>query len=608
MCERGENTYLPRFTTSRMTAFIFFLTIFTITLNRAASFPAALSASHDYLQNVHLQELRSVVDNTLELENAVVALLERYTLGAERVIKSADKLQNAADLTPQCKSRVLGHLENRLVSQFDRSAMAVDSIRAATSPTGPTAKALEHLEILADRASGHADEIEECLSNCDAATAAAFGKPAGQGGGVVAASAAQSAKLDCAKEAKDLRREMEKSTERTKSAIEKTARELSNANSNIGARMSGEGVDQEHAAESKRNADLNEYKTVRDQHEHLSQVLEKMLLDRTNVLEGARLAREQSSSAIKQLRRQCDAEMARRVSILNHTNTSSKKFLKTIERSNMALSQALQEEVEKNNVEAKYAASLSAQVDAAAEDCARAMQSLTSRVIKLKQEQHRSNEETARAVASLLRGKGTKGDAPESPDVDEQAMKWAGKVIATHHEREMTGGRPKASEIPLLLVEESSKNDDDEQQTDNDNDKVQQQDQQQQDQDQQTTDGDSDSDHKAVELKELKSQALLIDQKLQKAEKTGKVGEKLPADLVGNAEATSESFWNDLSTLKDSDAENATPEEEREVGQMVTEVSKMDDDLITPQSEDKVPMEYSKLTEEIGELKGEGEI
>ena len=50
------------------------------------------------------------------------------------------------------------------------------------------------------------------------------------------------------------------------------------------------------------------------------------------------------------------------------------------------------------------------------------------------------------------------------------------------------------------------------------------------------------------------------------------------------------------------------PQEEREVGQMVTEVSKMDDDLITPQSEDKVPMEYSKLTEEIGELKGEGEI
>ena len=51
-------------------------------------------------------------------------------------------------------------------------------------------------------------------------------------------------------------------------------------------------------------------------------------------------------------------------------------------------------------------------------------------------------------------------------------------------------------------------------------------------------------------MKELQGQALLIDQKFERAEKAGKVGEKLPADLVGNAEATSETFWKDLGTFK----------------------------------------------------------
>ena len=62
--------------------------------------------------------------------------------------------------------------------------------------------------------------------------------------------------------------------------------------------------------------------------------------------------------------------------------------------------------------------------------------------------------------------------------------------------------------------------------------------------------GNSGNSNDVTELKELQGQALLIDQKFERAEKAGKVGEKLPADLVGNAEATSETFWKDLGTFK----------------------------------------------------------
>ena len=61
-------------------------------------------------------------------------------------------------------------------------------------------------------------------------------------------------------------------------------------------------------------------------------------------------------------------------------------------------------------------------------------------------------------------------------------------------------------------------------------------------------------------------------------------------------------------SLSPDDAKDATPEEEKEVGTLVTEVSKMDDDLVTPEKEDKVPLEYSKLAEQMGELKEDGEI
>ena len=67
-------------------------------------------------------------------------------------------------------------------------------------------------------------------------------------------------------------------------------------------------------------------------------------------------------------------------------------------------------------------------------------------------------------------------------------------------------------------------------------------------------------------------------------------------------------FWKDVGSLNEQDVADATPEDEKEVGRLVTEVSQMDDDLVTPDKEKKVPLEYSKLSEELGELKGEGEI
>ena len=106
--------------------------------------------------------------------------------------------------------------------------------------------------------------------------------------------------------------------------------------------------------------------------------------DRSTVLEGARLARETSTVAISQLRKQCDVEMKRRKKLLNRTNATTMQFLSVLDRKTKALREVLAKEVAENDMEAQHAASLSAQVDAAAMDCTRAMERLTSRVVKNK--------------------------------------------------------------------------------------------------------------------------------------------------------------------------------------------------------------------------------
>ena len=237
---------------------IYIFLLATITTVASQAYPATLSAPQEYLHS-HNAELQAVVHDALALEEAVLNLLEKYTLGAERIIQTATKLQNA-DLTPNCKARVLTHLNNRLTSQTERSEMSLESIKQVTSPNQATAKALQQLDILSAQATTHADAIETCIDNCDPATAAAFGKAAGQGGGAVVISAA---KINCKVEVQKLRQEMDKSTARTRRAIEKTTDALSEANSNIGTKMTGIENEKERDAESKRNNDLNEYMLVK---------------------------------------------------------------------------------------------------------------------------------------------------------------------------------------------------------------------------------------------------------------------------------------------------------------------------------------------------------
>jgi len=300
--------------------------------------------------------------------------------------------------------------------------------------------------------------------------------------------------------------------------------------------------------------------------------LSDVLKSRAEVLAGAALARATTVKAIATLRTTCDKVKAKRVALLNATNQTSMKFLHTLHDQLQVYEDVVHEARGKNDMEEKYAMSLAAKVDEAAAKCMTSMESITSRIVTQKKAERRPIGDDVLAVGSIMNGKATKADGVGAKDVNEQGAAWAQQVYSTERQRALDHG-PKAHEVPLLLVEVAK----------------------------------SDSDD-AQEVEELKKQALLIDQKLEKAERAGKVGDKLPADLVGNAEATSETFWKDVGSLNEQDVADATPEDEKEVGRLVTEVSQMDDDLVTPDKEKQVPLEYSKLSEELGELKGEGEI
>ena len=184
--------------------------------------------------------------------------------------------------------------------------------------------------------------------------------------------------------------------------------------------------------------------------------------------------------------------------------------------------------------------------------------------IIIKQDKHLTHE-TKQALASIARSKGTKKDGVEAVDIDEKAMTWAGDVIGNARERELNFDKRKPSEIPLpsFLLEKSEKSEDEPQEDQNENQNQNQNENQETDNSNTNTNDNSNDDNSnsgnsgnsgnsndVNELKALQGQALLIDQKFERAEKAGKVGEKLPADLVGNAEATSETFWKDLGTFK----------------------------------------------------------
>jgi hypothetical protein len=479
----------------------------TLTLAAAAtakaSHPPALAGPAAYLETTHLTTLHTVVSDALDLEDAVIALLEKYTLGAERVVRSAHKLQQQQALAPSCKLRVLKHLNNRLNLQQDQSSSAVGTIEASMSSSSPTAMVVQHMKAFAATISSHAEEIDSCLDRCDADTLTLFGKSS-SGGGIGAGPGAPGAGVDCPLESKKLRQDMKKTTDRIRRSIERTAAKLTGTNMDIGSTLSGGDLAQDRKDSVKRGNDLSEYLHVKQQHEDLSNELSAVLKSRAEVLAGAALARATTAKAIATLRTTCDMVKAKRVALLNATNQTSMKFLHTLHDQLQVYEDVVHEARGKNDIEEKYAMSLAAKVDEAAAKCMASMESITSRIVTQKKAERRPIGDDVLAVGSIMNGKATKADGVDAKDVNEQGAAWAQQVYSTERQRALDHG-PKAHEVPLLLVEVAK----------------------------------SDSDD-AQEVEELKKQALLIDQKLEKAERAGKVGDKLPADLVGNAEATSE--------------------------------------------------------------------
>jgi hypothetical protein len=479
----------------------------TLTLAAAAtakaSHPPALAGPAAYLETTHLTTLHTVVSDALDLEDAVIALLEKYTLGAERVVRSAHKLQQQQALAPSCKLRVLKHLNNRLNLQQDQSSSAVGTIEASMSSSSPTAMVVQHMKAFAATISSHAEEIDSCLDRCDADTLTLFGKSS-SGGGIGAGPGAPGAGVDCPLESKKLRQDMKKTTDRIRRSIERTAAKLTGTNMDIGSTLSGGDLAQDRKDSVKRGNDLSEYLHVKQQHEDLSNELSAVLKSRAEVLAGAALARATTAKAIATLRTTCDMVKAKRVALLNATNQTSMKFLHTLHDQLQVYEDVVHEARDKNDIEEKYAMSLAAKVDEAAAKCMASMESITSRIVTQKKAERRPIGDDVLAVGSIMNGKATKADGVDAKDVNEQGAAWAQQVYSTERQRALDHG-PKAHEVPLLLVEVAK----------------------------------SDSDD-AQEVEELKKQALLIDQKLEKAERAGKVGDKLPADLVGNAEATSE--------------------------------------------------------------------
>ena len=194
--------------------------------------------------------------------------------------------------------------------------------------------------------------------------------------------------------------------------------------------------------------------------------------------------------------------MKRRKFLVNRSNHTSRVFLSSLQQQLDALAHVTEQEIHQNDEEENHAMLLSSKVDVAAEECVRSMEEITSRVLKRKRDQERPKEEDGEAIASLLRGTKTKEDGADAKDVDEQALKWVGSVVATSRDREIDGG-PKPSEMPMMMLLERSEKEG-------------------------LEEGKQDNDQ--AEIQELKKQALLIGQKFQKAERSGKVGADCPRD------------------------------------------------------------------------------
>ncbi len=579
--------------------------------------PAALQGPSLATLNAHLQTLRATITDTLELQKAVVALLDRYTAGAQRVASTAERIRLSKRLPATCKARVAVHLGNRLAAQGERADAAQRALDAALSAGGPAEFALGKFEPLARQAHAHATQIQSCVDRCDTKTQLAFVQSSRKTGGAIGSSSSSSSvagadagadvpgdapAMDCPSEARKLRADLEMGTESVRGGVEAATGELAHLNRNAGQSLTGNRDGDLQTAQDQA-AQVNEFLEAKKQHDALSTKLADLVNQRADVLDGAKLAREQANKVTSMLRDRCNREVARRSGIVRPVLNETQGFLDSLHAQVDALQQQVDDKTTANDLEEQHAMALANKVEGAASACMATLSGVLDHIHAGVAAHHAGDpspdakqlvtDHATQGVLAVL----TTAATAEKEGQDPLATEWAAGALATHRQRMLNGG-PSTAELPLpekhdaaaMLLETAAA--------------ARAEDGARARARARARAGRADDQT----LDELQRQAQLVENKLEKAERTGKVGDRLPADLVGNAEATSEEFWKDVSEADASDLDGMNAKDEKAAAGLIKDVSQMDDDLINPQREGEVPLEYAKVAEKLGELKGDGDI
>ena len=362
-----------------------------------------------------------------------------------------------------------------------------------------------------------------------------------------------SAQVDCAHSATEFRAKLDRASQATKVTYRQWW--IASVIATGQLRRSHRADANKRAAESERH-EVNEYMAAKTKHEELSKHLQSYWPSAQTFWKGhgahePNLTRLSSPFdwSVKE-EKQHSKELAR-------SRSGAETFLEgvrgTVNLLNMSVSKAIKE----NDEEERHAMSLAAHVDRAAAKCVRQLESFTTSLQNTvanfhkgsKAEESKINGHMKTAVKSFFRG----GAVSSKSGHDEKMLGWASETIASDRERSLNGG-PKASEIPVGLISVSESN----------------------------LDSNRDEEDDEEKLRELRSEAAVVNSKLRSAEKTGRVGKALPPDLVANVEQTSEELWGDLSKFKDDDLEEATGGDEAQVARVVAETTQLDDDLVNP--------------------------
>ena len=506
----------------------------------------------------HTKVLRVGVRQRISVENKAYALLDKWTQQAKRIAKEADQILELS-MRPKCAKRIVSHLEDNLHS-LDRGVEGIE--RTATKAREMNDETSQILGKLSKLISARSMEINTCMDRCGPSDGTEF----------------ESDGFDCEEGERKFRTQLERSAQSNRKRIKELVEQVNDRNIAASSTMSGSFADSDRKAASERSESLNSYLAVKHEHENLSKHLRQLLAERADSLGAARLARNHSNQAISSLRAKCEKESVRQAKELNISKRGAQTMLSGVKETISSLNESVGKIVLLNDQEEKYAMQLAAQVDKAAADCVHKlgsfMTTLQNSVSNFhagsKEEEAKTKDHVKRAVSSFFRG----GSAGTKSSDDKNMLDWAAKTISTDRERSLNGGS-KASKIPVTssLVSISESNDDD-----------------------------------TEKLAKLRSEAAVVNDKLRRAEKSGRVGKKLPQSLVANVEQTSEELWDDLSKLSDNDLQDASSEDEEGLSEVVQDTTQLDDDLVNPAREDKVPIEYAKLAEELGEAKAEGDI